>query len=207
MAESGGESRVAEALRQASVELRALQRRFALVGGLAVAARAEPRFTRDVDLAVAVADDREAEALVAALQGRGYQIRALVEQEKVGRLATVRLGAPREGVQGIVLDLLLASSGIEPEIVEAAEELEIFAGLVVPVARTGHLIALKLLARDDRRRPQDRIDLGALVPVADGEEMARARDALSLIERRGFSRGRDLHLALDELLDELRDPA
>ncbi len=35
--------------------------RWALIGGLAVAVRAEPRFTRDVDLAVAVADDRELE--------------------------------------------------------------------------------------------------------------------------------------------------
>ena len=37
--------------------------RLALVGGLAVSARAEPRFTRDVDLAVAVVSDDEAERL------------------------------------------------------------------------------------------------------------------------------------------------
>ena len=30
---------------------------FALVGGLAVSARTEPRFTRDLDFAIAVADD------------------------------------------------------------------------------------------------------------------------------------------------------
>lgn len=38
--------------------LRELDRRWALVGGLAVSARAEPRFTRDIDLAVVVEDDR-----------------------------------------------------------------------------------------------------------------------------------------------------
>jgi hypothetical protein len=41
--------------------------RCALVGGLAVSARTEPRFTRDADLAVAVASDAEAESLIRAL--------------------------------------------------------------------------------------------------------------------------------------------
>lgn len=40
---------------------------FALVGGLAVSARTEPRFTRDADLAVALASDAEAEALIREL--------------------------------------------------------------------------------------------------------------------------------------------
>jgi hypothetical protein len=43
----------------------------ALVGGLAVSVRSEPRFTRDVDLAIALDDDREAESLVLAFQGMG----------------------------------------------------------------------------------------------------------------------------------------
>ena len=45
---------------------------WALVGGLAVSARAEPRFTRDVDLAVAVEGDPEAESLVRELRGREH---------------------------------------------------------------------------------------------------------------------------------------
>ena len=45
---------------------------WALVGGIAVSVRAEPRFTRDVDLAVAVESDREAERLVGDLRGAGY---------------------------------------------------------------------------------------------------------------------------------------
>ncbi len=46
---------------------------FALVGGLAVSARAEPRFTRELDVAVAVRNDEEAEAIINGLilgQGR-----------------------------------------------------------------------------------------------------------------------------------------
>jgi hypothetical protein len=45
--------------------------------------------TRDIDVAVAVGDDRQAEKVVAALVARGYRVRALVEQESAGRLANV----------------------------------------------------------------------------------------------------------------------
>jgi hypothetical protein len=82
---------------------------FALVGGLAVSARAEPRFTRDADLAVALASDAEAEALIHSLRARDCSIEAVVEQDTVGRLATVRLTRSREP-RGPVIDL--RSSGI-----------------------------------------------------------------------------------------------
>ncbi len=49
-----------EALRHVCADLESITSAYALVGGLAVSARAEPRTTRDVDLAVSVADDREA---------------------------------------------------------------------------------------------------------------------------------------------------
>ncbi len=45
-------------------ELLARGRESAVVGGLAVSVRAEVRFTHDVDVAVIVADDAEAEQLV-----------------------------------------------------------------------------------------------------------------------------------------------
>jgi hypothetical protein len=75
-------------LKRVLADLTAEKRRFALIGGLAVGARAEPRTTRDVDLAVAVADDRDAESLVRALLSRGYQIVTTLEQDAAGRLAT-----------------------------------------------------------------------------------------------------------------------
>jgi hypothetical protein len=64
-------SRAEAALRRIAADLRELGRRFALVGGLAVSARTEPRLTRDADLAVLVADDRDAEVLVGNLPGAG----------------------------------------------------------------------------------------------------------------------------------------
>ncbi|MBI2494468.1 MAG: nucleotidyl transferase AbiEii/AbiGii toxin family protein, partial [Candidatus Rokubacteria bacterium] len=154
-------SRLEAALRRAARDLDDLGRRWALVGALAVSARAEPRFTRDIDLVVAVSSDDDAERLVRDLQARGYLVQAIVEQEATRRLATARLTPPDEDETSVVLDALFASSGIESEIASESETLEVLPDLQIPVATTGHLIALKILARDDRTRPQDRVDLVA----------------------------------------------
>lgn len=181
-----------EALKRASRDLAALDRSWALVGGLAVSVRTEPRFTRDVDLAVSVRGDADAEQLIGQLLAGGYRLLFTVEQDAVGRLATVRLGPPGSSSEAIVLDLLFASSGIEPELVADAELLEIWPDLRVPVPRVGHLLALKVLARDDLRRPQDVADIRMLLAAADGAELQRARAALTLMTERGYHRGKDL---------------
>ncbi len=69
------------ALRQIHNDLTDAHVSFALVGGLAVSARTEPRFTRDVDLAVALASDAEAERLILRLRHCDYRVEAVVEQE------------------------------------------------------------------------------------------------------------------------------
>ena len=188
---------LAESLKEICRDLEELNEAFALVGGLAVSARAEPRLTRDADLAVDVADDAQAERLVHFLQASGYTVIAAVEQETTGRLATIRLSKGNSG--GVVTDLLFASSGIESEIVRGAESMEVLRGLVIPVAGVGHLIALKLLARDDRRRPLDADDLRALREIASEADWNTAEAAVALIEARGYARGRPLALALVEL--------
>ncbi len=186
------------ALRRITTELAAAHVPFALIGGLAVSVRTEPRFTRDADLAVALATDAEAEALIHSLRARDYGIEAVVEQEAVGRLATVRL--TRSGEPGApVVDLLFASSGIESEVVADAEPIDVLPRLRMGVARTGHLIALKVLSRDDVGRPQDLVDLRALLRVALAAELTRARQSLALIAARGYHRGRDLTAELNRL--------
>lgn len=90
---------------------------------------------------------------------------------------------------GVVVDVLFATAGIEPEIVAAAEVLEMLPGIDMPVATAGHLVALKLLARDDDTPPQDAADLRAVLDAADG---AAALTAAELIVDRGFARGRPL---------------
>jgi predicted nucleotidyltransferase len=192
-------SRLEAALRAIAIELDHRGRSWAVVGGLAVSARTEPRFTRDVDLALAVADDADAESLVHALVASGYRVTASLEQEAVGRLATVRLEAPGEGPEGVVVDLLFASSGVESDVVGAADTLEVFPGLAVKVARGGHLLALKVLSKS-ASRPQDSVDIAALLRQADASDLQEARALCGLIVRRGYGRGRDLPSLLEEEL-------
>lgn len=170
---------------------------FALVGGLAVSVRAEPRMTRDCDFAVAVNDDDEAEQLIRLLGVDGYSPVAITEQSAAGRLSTVRLQHPDDA--GRLLDLLFASSGIEPEITVAATLEPVSRSMTVPVAVVGHLIALKLLARDDRARPNDADDLRALRDVATHSDWVIARNAVDLIQIRGYDRGRNLSASLADL--------
>ncbi|MGH4014272.1 MAG: nucleotidyl transferase AbiEii/AbiGii toxin family protein [Pseudonocardiaceae bacterium] len=193
-------NRVESALRRIASELDSRQVRWALVGGFAVSARTEPRFTRDVDVAVLVESDGAAEQLVRSLTAEGYSLGALVEQDAVGRLATVRLISPGADDVGVVVDLIFATAGIEAEIVADAEVLEILPAISMPVATVGHLVALKLLARDDETRPQDAADLRALALALGPEDRTTARTAVELIMERGFARGRSLSVMLDEYL-------
>lgn len=195
---SVGVTGVERALRDLARALESLERRFALVGGLAVSARAEPRFTRDVDVAVAVKDDADGEALVHGMLGLGYSVMAALEQDATNRLATVRMISSASGPRGVVTDLLFASSGIEGEVVGASDPIELVPGVVVPIASVGHLIALKTLSHRPER-PQDLMDLNALFAVANPTDWRVAREALRLIEARGFNRGKHLLKELDGL--------
>jgi hypothetical protein len=130
------------ALRCIATDLDLHHRQWALIGGFAVSARAEPRFTRDIDVAVMVDDDADSEGLVRSL-----------------------MASP-------------ASACPSPQQVT--------------------LIALKLLARDDQTRPQDLIDLRALMGVATASDRAQAQESVRIISERGYDRGRDLKAALEE---------
>ncbi len=189
-------------LRQAAVLFAKKRQNWALVGGLAVSARTEPRFTRDVDLALAVPDDRAAEEIVHDLRSAGFRAAAIVEHEEAHRLATVRLVPSGNTAQGLMLDLLFASSGIEMEVCNEAELLEVLPECVVPVARLHHLIALKVLSRDDRTRPQDAADLQHLITAATQSDLDAARDAVRLIETREFNRSHNLVDALANAMQE-----
>ena len=81
-----------------------------------------------------------------------------------------------------------------------ADTMEVLPGLPVPVATVGHLLALKLLSRDHRTRPQDQLDLVGLLRVP--KDLEGARHAVSLIHARGFQRDRDLPRDLERLVAE-----
>ena len=95
---------------------------------------------------MAVKSDTEAEALVADLIAEGFTLKVSLEQHALGRLAAVRLIPQGESDEGVVIDLLFASSGIEDEICRDAERVEVTPDLVIPVARAGHLVAMKIRA-------------------------------------------------------------
>ncbi len=163
---------------------------YALIGGLAVSFRTIERFTRDIDLAVAVENDARAKELVRKLQALGYQVQTLLEQTKHGRIATVRLIKGEE--VSILVDLLFASSGIELEIAADAEPIEILPRVIIKTATLPALLALKVLAADSDNRPQDIIDIKYLLAEASDRDLERADELLRLIDMRGYHRGKNL---------------
>ncbi len=116
-------NRVEAALRRIAAELDSRQARWALVGGFAVSARTEPRLTRDIDVAVLIESDSAAEQLVRSLTAAGYGLGALVEQDAVGRLATVGLISPNVDGVGVVVDLIFAMRRTRVSRIDTSKEL------------------------------------------------------------------------------------
>lgn len=183
------------ALREICAELTSQGRQFALVGGLAVSVRAEVRFTRDVDIVVGVVDDRAAEELVYELRAKGYTAVASIEHEARDRLATVRLLSP----QGVKVDLLFASSGIENEIVARATPVDMAGAGFVPVAGAEELLAMKILSMSELRL-QDRLDAMRLLQFVPELDLVIVRAHLARIKQRGFDREQDLETKLASVL-------
>jgi hypothetical protein len=78
-----------------------------------------------------------------------------------------------------------------------AESWEILPGLRVPLARTEHLIALKVLAG----RLKDRADAHLLLDHARPDSRGRVIEILELIRERGFHRGKDLQAEFVRILE------
>jgi len=197
-------TRLQKALIRLDADLRAVGARWALVGGFAVILRAESRSTRDLDVVLAVSGEREAENIVRSLRLRGYRDhpKGGMIEGKDGRLATVRLVSPslEEDGTGSEVDLLIACTGVEAEVVAAATPIELLPGVVIPVARAGHLVALKVLAG----RLKDVEHLQVLIRGMGTDDLRIARETVDLIERRGFNDKpeRDLLVELGKLLEE-----
>ena len=183
-----------ELLRRVAADLQRHEQRFCLVGALAVGAWCVERSTKDVDFTVLVPGDAEAEELVRLLRGEGYTDRAHLDHVPSGRLATVRLRHPGAATPDPTVDLLFCATGIEEEIVEAAQPIS-FGNTRIPVASLGHLVAMKVLSAGPGR-PQDEIDLMSLLPEASQLDIEEATEALNLMATRGFTNDKDL---LDEL--------
>lgn len=164
-------------LREAIRALKAAEIPFAVVGGLAVGVRAEPRVTRDLDLVVPVADDTDGEAKLLALQRRGFAIESVFER-RGGRLSTVRTTHPV--APEVLVDFLLSNCLIEAEIVEEAALETVAPGARCLVAQSWHLLAMKVLAN----RKKDQADIQVLIEGSTPTTVRRAREALDLMQLR-----------------------
>lgn len=153
------------------------------------------RFTKDVDVAVLADSDATAERVLQTFLRRGWHLDIILEQTVLDRLATARLVDP----DGTRVDLLFASTGIECDVVEASVRVEVEGHGTLPVARPGHLVAMKLLSVSERRY-KDAQDLVELLSILDEDELARAREAIARMDALGTSRGKDLAADLDRRL-------
>ena len=156
-----------------------------------------PLSTRDVDIAVAVADDNEAEDVIYRLRAAGYSPVATVEHERHERLATARLRSP----SGMVVDLVFASSGIEGEVVREASTFDYPGVGEIPVAEPEELLAMKILSMTHDRL-QDRIDALNLLKCNE-VDLSRVRRRLRDITTREYDRDQDLDAKLQSLLTSL----
>lgn len=174
-------SSLRDALARIAADLDAEGKPWALVGALAVAARAEARATLDVDAAVAVESPEESRALVASLRERGYR------WERDLGLSMTTLAVPGNEEPRWRLDLLFGLAGIEDAVARGAERLEVLPGLEMPVARRGDLIALKLLGAGEPGREHDWRDLRALCAAATPDDLDRAHHSVALAVARGLA--------------------
>ncbi len=181
------------ALRQLDSDLRSKGIGWALVGGIAVTLRVSPRATEDVDVVLAVGSDWEAQKVIGFLFSRGWHY-VKEHQDHQEQIASTRIRGPGRGE--VIVDLLVAVSGIETEVVASAEPILVAGEFEMPVASLPALIALKVLAGRDK----DRQDIEALLDAAGSADIHLARRFLELIERRGFDRDKDLLFELDQLL-------
>jgi len=128
--------------------------RFALIGGLAVSLRGQPRMTVDVDLVI-LADLDRALQLVRELASTPFAPLFSGVEEVVTRSYILPL---RHRVTGIRVDVVIGMSGFERQAVERAAPVAI-GELRVPVVAVEDLLVMKALAG----RPQDEQDIRGLI--------------------------------------------
>lgn len=151
---------------------------FALIGGLAVSLRGQPRMTVDVDL-VALTDPDRALEIVRELASTPFEPLFPGVEEVVRRSFILPL---RHRSTGIRVDLAIGMSGFEREAVGRATPVTIGAR-DIPVVSVEDLLVMKALAG----RPQDDQDIRGIV--------AAQRDAID------WARCLALATALGEAVD------
>lgn len=153
------ETRVDDALSEALVALAgwlaAVRVPYAIIGGVAVALQAAPRFTKDIDLVVWTEDARWPE-LVDAATSFSITPRITDWLAFAGRTRVLLLVHS----SGVPLDISCGALPFEQELVDSAENVDL-GPVIVAVATPAHLLVMKAIAN----RPRDRADIETLLRV------------------------------------------
>lgn len=170
-------SRLGRALVCLDADLSSAEAPWALVGGLAAAVRGQPEMRGEVQAVVAIPEFDRRKTLLRFLRSRNYSERS----SGAGESLIAHLISPCREDREITVDLLFVASGIESEIVAGAGRLEVVPGAFVPVARTGHLLAMSLATG----RAGDRYAAQVLAEFAEREDFNLCRSTLDLVRERG----------------------
>lgn len=128
---------------------------YAVIGGHAVNAWVEPRFTADIDVTIS-AGPAQLDRLTAALERRGFRISAQYGEEQPSGPDFVRFVSEDSRV---VLEFQSAKTRLQEDVIRRAHQ----DARGLRVATAEDLIVLKLIAH----RPKDRIDLIGLCALPD----------------------------------------
>ncbi len=145
---------LADALAQLEKFLREWNTPIALIGGVAVIARASTRPTEDIDL-IAKAAPADVDALLALAAKHGYAFDA--DARELASMGLVRLYSASAKKTGYGLDILFADNPYYEQILSRATPVDL-AGVTLKVATAEDLVLLKLEAN----RPGDIEDILAI---------------------------------------------
>lgn len=132
---------------------------YALIGGVAVSARARPRATKDIDFLVSGDGAFLTSGLPDLISKMGYKCK-MFNGDMLDPLNGVIRVFDNDGSEFV--DLIPVFWNWHMEAIKHAEEVEIFDGIKIPVARVEDLIVLKLKAGG----PQDMLDVHELIKAA-----------------------------------------
>ena len=121
----------------------------AVIGGLAVAVWGEPRLTRDVDIKVSLQRDQAADLL--SLLKADYSFLSDNPEQTLRQMGMLFV----QDVAGLRLDLLLADTSFDIEVIQRASPKEIEPGQIITVCTPEDLILYKMIST----RPRDHEDV------------------------------------------------
>jgi predicted nucleotidyltransferase len=147
---------------------------YALIGGVAVSARSRPRATKDIDFLVHAEEYALSKTIPKMISKKGYEYKIF----KGGLLDPIN-GVIRilDEDGGEFVDLIPLFWNWQKEAIENAEEIEIFDGIIIPIAKTEDLIVLKLKAGGS----QDMLDAQELLKAS---KLGLDRDRLMKLAKR-----------------------